>query len=175
MVESFDMRILKPIGLANAALLLCLVMASPFPDLSDDIEHAAGKTEDAYHEASDGAKDAFDSTKHFFTGYSHPSPNHVAIGHQSCTATDNVFFISYSINVGSSYDVARCEVLKHKLKQAEDVSNWQCVDDNSKGAAKNGRGMYRLWFNAGRNRGTGLSRALQEEFEEINAFNCPGW
>ncbi|GIZ43793.1 hypothetical protein CKM354_000700600 [Cercospora kikuchii] len=169
------MRILRPFWLSTTALLLCPVTASPLPDVSDDVGHAAGKVEDAYHEASDGATNAFDSTKHFFTGDPQPAPLHVASGHQSCTATDNVFFISYSINIGSNYDAARCEVLKHKLKQAEDVSHWQCVDDSSDGAAKNGKGMYRLWFNAGRNRGHGLSRALQEEFKEINAFNCPGW
>ncbi|KAF2217843.1 hypothetical protein CERZMDRAFT_92486 [Cercospora zeae-maydis SCOH1-5] len=168
------MRILKPIWLSNAALLLSLVVTSPLPDMSNDLGNGAGEIEDAYHEASDGAKNAFDSTKHYFAGYPQQPPSHVAVGHQSCTATDNVFFISYSINIGSSYDAARCEVLKHKLKQAENVSHWQCVDDNSDGAVKNGRGLYRLWFNAGRNRGSGLSRALQEEFKEINAFNCPG-
>lgn len=75
---------------------------------------------------------------------------------QSCTVTDNVFFLSYSVDIGIDYaGGSGCNnVLGAIQGQGVAVTNWQCVDDGSGGT--------QLWFNTpnGVNAGDGINTAL---------------
>ncbi|KAI5366669.1 hypothetical protein Slin14017_G043090 [Septoria linicola] len=134
--------------LAATTLLLILGFATsaPLPDFSSTLPATTSAIESAHN-----------STTFFFFLPTHPHP--ITPHHQSCTATDNLFFISYSIHVGIPYSASRCEALKYKLKAKEEVSWWECVDDDDSDGnreARNGKGMIRLWFNAGRGREEGV-------------------
>ena len=157
------------------ALLSCQTLATPMPHLVRDVETGA---ENAYHEATDGVENAWDSTKHWFTGDSNTNATALGLieqGHQSCRAIDNWFFISYTIIIGVDYDSSRCATIKEKLTEEEHVNAWKCVNDPTKGTGKEGRGYLKLQFNAGRNKELGLNKDLTSEFADINGFNCPGW
>ncbi|KAK3049386.1 hypothetical protein LTR09_009305 [Extremus antarcticus] len=86
---------------------------------------------------------------------------------QSCTATDHVFWASYSTDIGVNYNGGSgCNAVFDALNSRTAITNWQCVDD--------GAGGTQLWFNAPVGHGGEINDGLLSTYPWVGGqFNCP--
>jgi hypothetical protein len=76
-----------------------------------------------------------------------------------------VFFVSYAVEIFIPYQVSSCDNTYSILYGANDITNWQRVENN---------GNTQLYFNSIKNEGSAINNALEYAFPNIDGgFNCP--
>jgi len=95
------------------------------------------------------------------------NPVSMAVGPQSCHATDHGAFASYDVLIGIPYQGAQaCDLTYSNLEfNWVGLSSWKCVENN---------GEIQLYFDAGVNLGSNINSGLEACYPNIvGGFNCP--
>ncbi|KAH9843298.1 hypothetical protein Tdes44962_MAKER07555 [Teratosphaeria destructans] len=110
--------------------------------------------------------------------HDHQLHERVLSGAQSCTSVEQGSSLHYTISIGISDGLWRCNAAYNAVSTECDTNGKgdQCIEDWSCKATSDGQGYYHIKFLAlSQNQGQALDSQLLTVFPEIMSFNCPNF
>ncbi|KAF2764352.1 hypothetical protein EJ03DRAFT_386017 [Teratosphaeria nubilosa] len=120
------------------------------------------------------------SDKHISDATAQDRPLHerMVSGAQSCSSVEQGSSIHYTISIGISDGLWRCNAAYNAVSTECDTNGKgdQCIEDWSCRATSDGQGYYHIKFLAlSQNQGQALDSQLLTVFPEVVSFNCPNF
>ncbi|KAF2104089.1 hypothetical protein NA57DRAFT_70301 [Rhizodiscina lignyota] len=94
----------------------------------------------------------------------------VAKGAQSCKAVDFLTEVTYNVHIGEPFKQSHCSDTKKKLNAANIIGS-----NAGFGCHKTRKHHMFITFETGRGHGGKINKIFDNEFPEVNGFNCPNF